>query len=284
MFLGYPVSPISLISAYLNRVIYQNLRKDTMASRLLSQTVRTALKSSVSRNQIARSIVPRINSTSLFSTSLLRNNETTKQLHEILSQELKFEESDSFGLDESFKTYLTSNNIEIVNTDGKVLAELVKKTATENIHIYFDILRITQTSYQLKQMQEQSEESEYLDDEIADIAFTDVNVVIVKNNKATGFDLSLSLIDSSFTVSAITNFDDASIALSDSPESAALRDLKYSGPEFNNLAEELQEAINQYLNSRGIDQSLAEFILAYSGVKENNEYLDWLENLKNFSA
>lgn len=255
-----------------------------MSSRAFTQALRAVVRSSAFRNQIARTVVPRINATASFSTSLLRNNQATTQLHDILSNELKFEEGDAFGLDESFKTYLESNNIEIVNTDGKVLAELVKKTATETIHIYFDILRITQTSYQLKQMQEQVEESEYLDQEISDAAFADVNVVVVKDNKATGFDLSLSLIDSSFNVAAITNFSDASVALSDSPESAAQRDLKYSGPEFGNLAEELQEAINQYLHSRGIDQGLAEFILAYSGVKENNEYLDWLQNLKTFTA
>lgn len=252
-----------------------------MSSRLIAQSVRTAVRSAAFKNQFLRISVPRVAN---FSTSLYRKNESQVQLHEVLSNELKFEDADAFGLDESFKTYLSDNKIEIINTDGKVLAELVKTTATEKIHIYFDVLRISQTSFQLKQMQEQIESSEYLDDEISDMANADVNVVIVKNNKATGFDLSLSLIDSSFSIAAITNFANAEIALSDSPESAAQRDLKYSGPEFTNLAEELQEALNEYLHSRGINNSLAEFILAYSGVKENNEYLDWLENLKNFTA
>ncbi|ODQ49421.1 hypothetical protein PICMEDRAFT_9892 [Pichia membranifaciens NRRL Y-2026] len=268
-----------------------------MFSRPIVHTARSSLRSSLLGSQhvaalrrVAAGAAPRAaavnagNRASFFSTSVSTKNEAKTQLHEVLSQELKFEESDAFGLDESFKTYLNENNIEIVKTDGKVLAELVKKTPTENIHIYFDILRISQTSYQLKQMQEQVENSEYLEDEIADIAFADVNVVIVKDKKATGFDLSLSLIDSSFSVSAITNFEDAKLALDESPEASAVRDLKYSGPEFNNLAEELQEAINQYLNSRGIDNALADFILAYSGVKENNEYLDWLDSLKKFTA
>ncbi len=254
-----------------------------MSTRLLTQSVKASLRSSAFRTQAARIVLPRI-ATAKFSTSLYRHNEALKQLNEVVAQELKFEETDAFGLDESFKTYLQENNIEIINTDGKVLAELVKKNGNESIHIYFDVLRISQTSYQLKQMQEQVEQSEYLDEEISDMAHVDINVVICKDNKATGFDLSLSLVDSSFEVAAITNFSDAKVALSDSPEAAAERDLKYSGPEFSNLAEELQEAINQYLNSRGVNSQLAEFILAYSGVKENNEYLDWLENLKKFSA
>jgi complement component 1 Q subcomponent-binding protein len=255
-----------------------------MSSRLLIQSIKFAVRSSAFKTQIARIAIPRISACN-FSTSLIRNNNESKvQLHEVLKNELKFEEADSFGLDESFKTYLDENKIEIINTDGKVLAELVKTTANEKIHIYFDVLRISQTSYQLKQMQEQVEQNEYLDDEIADVANADINVVIVKDNSAVSFDLSLSLIDSSFSISAITNFEDAKLALSDSPDAAAQRDLKYSGPEFTNLAEELQEAFTEYLHSRGIDNSLAEFILAYSGVKENNEYLDWLENLNKFTA
>lgn len=257
--------------------------KQPMSARIIAQSVRTALRSSL-RTQLVRSAIPKVAYTANFSTSFLRKNEVSKQLNEVLANELKFEEADSFGLDESFKTYIEQNNIEIVNTDGKVLAELVKKVGDETLHIYFDVLRISQTSYQLKQMQDQMEDSEYLDEEVADMAHADVNVVIVKGKSATGFDLSLSLIDSSFSVAAITYFEDASIALSDSPEAGAIRDLKYSGPDFGNLAEELQEAINQYLHSRGLDNNLAEFILAYSGVKENNEYLDWLENLKKFTA
>lgn len=258
-----------------------------MSSRLFTQVFKSNLKSS---NSILKSQLTKSNklvlqrSCALFSTSTIRKNEITKQLHEVLSQELKFEESDAFGLDESFKTYLEQNKIEIVNTDGKVLAELIKKTPTETIHIYFDVLRISQTSYHLKQLQDQAENAEYLEDELNEVGVADVNVVIVKDSKATGFDLSLSLTDSSFAVSAITNFEDAKIALDESPEASAIRDLKYSGPEFANLGEELQEAINQYLNSRGINSALADFILAYSGVKENNEYLDWLSNLKKFTA
>lgn len=254
-----------------------------MSSRLLAQTLRTAIRSSTFKTQITKTIIPRV-SVAKFSTSLNVNNQAKTQLNEVLAQELKYEEADAFGLDETFKTYLEENKIEIINTDGKVLAELVKTVnETEKVHIYFDVLRISQTSMQLKQMQEQLEQSEYLEDEVSELAHVDVNVVVAKDNKATGFDVSLSLIDSSFSVTAITNFEDAQIALSDSPEAAAQRDLKYSGPEFSNLAEELQEAVNQYLVSRGVDQGLAEFILAYSGVKENNEYLDWLENFKKFT-
>lgn len=219
-----------------------------------------------------------------FSTSVARFNEQTQVLNEVLSEELKFEEQDSFGLDETFKSYLENEGIEIVNTDGKVLAELLKKTSDEQIHIYFDVLKISQTSYQLKQLQEQAAENEYLEQELAELAFVDVDLVVKKNNKAVNFDLQLSLIDQTFSVSGITPYvHDAELATADDAESNNTKDVKYSGPEFTQLADELQEAVNQYLLSRGINGELAEFILAYASVKENNEYLDWLVELKEFT-
>lgn len=256
-------------------------------SRVFTQTLRQTLKSvALSQGRLfAAGPVARIAARSAFSTTSFRQNNqaTNTTLHEVLSDELKFEEQDSFGLDDTFKTYLENENIEIVNTDGKVLAELLKKTPEEEINIYFDVLRISQVSYQLKQMQEQINESEYLDQDIADIAFVDVDVVVKKDGKAVNFDLSLSLIDQTFSVSGITPFEDIELATSNSADATAIRDLKYAGPDFTNLAEELQEAINQYLLSRGINGELAEFILAYAGVKENNEYLDWLVDLKEFT-
>ncbi|GMM30206.1 Mam33 protein [Martiniozyma asiatica (nom. inval.)] len=248
-----------------------------MASRILSQSVRLALRSSLLR--APRFAVPARS----FSVTPLRSNATSQLLHKVVTDELKYEEADSFGLDESFKNYLDEQKIEIVNTDGSVLAELVKTTPEEKVHIYFDVLKISNVSYQLKQMQEEADQ-EYLAEDIAEHGFADVNVVIEKNGKAIGYDLNLSLIDSQFFVGGITYFDDATLALSESPEAEAKRDVKYSGPLFSNLAEELQEAINEHLAARGIDSQLAEFILAYATVKENNEYLDWLSQLKDFTA
>ncbi|QPG73293.1 hypothetical protein FOA43_000603 [Brettanomyces nanus] len=220
----------------------------------------------------------------LFSISSIRANKPSEDLSKVLHSELDFEKKDSFGLDETYKTYLQQSGFEIVNRDKKVLAELVKKNGLETIHVYFDVLRITQASYDLRQFQEEMQNQEDLmnSPEFEDLAFSDVNVVIEKNGKAVGFDLSLSLVNNDFAVTAITNFESSEVALSDSPEAANARDLAYSGPAFNNLADELQESIEQFLVSRGIDNQLGEFILAYASVKENTEYISWLKDMEDF--
>lgn len=57
----------------------------------------------------------------------------------------------------------------------------------------------------------------------------------------------------------------------------------YSGPEFNKLSEELQDALVGYLADREIDDDLAFFIISCSENKEQREYVRWLNKLKEFT-
>jgi len=57
----------------------------------------------------------------------------------------------------------------------------------------------------------------------------------------------------------------------------------YSGPLFYQLDESLQEAFKSYLSDRKIDEDLCYFILAYSRNKEQKEYVNWLENMLDFT-
>ena len=56
----------------------------------------------------------------------------------------------------------------------------------------------------------------------------------------------------------------------------------YTGPPFQQLDEEVQGMLEQYLDVRGINTALALFIPDYIDVKEQREYLGWLERVKDF--
>lgn len=56
----------------------------------------------------------------------------------------------------------------------------------------------------------------------------------------------------------------------------------YAGPPFTQLDEEVQGILESYLNARGINNHLAMFIPDYIDVKEQKEYLSWLERVKAF--
>lgn len=58
----------------------------------------------------------------------------------------------------------------------------------------------------------------------------------------------------------------------------------YGGPRFDDLEEKLQDSFYDYLNDRGVDNEVSFFILSYSAVKEQTEYVNWLNKIVDFTA
>ncbi|KAK4556460.1 Mitochondrial acidic protein mam33 [Recurvomyces mirabilis] len=56
----------------------------------------------------------------------------------------------------------------------------------------------------------------------------------------------------------------------------------YTGPPFQQLDEEVQSLLEQYLDVRGINTHLALFVPEYIDVKEQKEYLGWLGRVRGF--
>lgn len=56
----------------------------------------------------------------------------------------------------------------------------------------------------------------------------------------------------------------------------------YAGPPFQQLDEELQSILESYLNARGVSEYLAQVVPDYIDVKEQKEYLGWLNRVKEF--
>ncbi|XP_051148029.1 uncharacterized protein At2g39795, mitochondrial-like [Andrographis paniculata] len=56
----------------------------------------------------------------------------------------------------------------------------------------------------------------------------------------------------------------------------------HMGPEFKELSDELQDSLYEFLESRGVDDKLAEFVHLYMRRKDESEYVRWMENLKSF--
>lgn len=57
---------------------------------------------------------------------------------------------------------------------------------------------------------------------------------------------------------------------------------KYQGPKFAELDESLQTEFENYLVAKGIDNELADFIVAFSDYKEEGEYRTWLNAVSKF--
>ncbi|GMI80769.1 hypothetical protein like AT3G55605 [Hibiscus trionum] len=59
-------------------------------------------------------------------------------------------------------------------------------------------------------------------------------------------------------------------------------ELAYEGPDFGDLDENLQKGFHKYLEVRGINPNITNFLHEYMINKDSREYLNWLKNLKKF--
>ncbi|KAL4956438.1 mitochondrial glycoprotein [Aspergillus filifer] len=90
--------------------------------------------------------------------------------------------------------------------------------------------------------------------------------------------------DGLFSVEEVSYFNKPDLAHAATAEKDWTRQSLYAGPPFENLDEDLQTYIERYLEERGINAELANMIPDYIQVKEQKEYVRWLENVRNFVA
>lgn len=84
--------------------------------------------------------------------------------------------------------------------------------------------------------------------------------------------------DGLFEVEDVSYFSKPELANAQSADKDWERQSLYSGPPFSNLDEDLQTYFDRYLEERGINEQLATIIPDYIQVKEQNEYVRWLES------
>ncbi|CAN8298328.1 unnamed protein product [Cochlearia groenlandica] len=66
------------------------------------------------------------------------------------------------------------------------------------------------------------------------------------------------------------------------PDDPSMDELAYEGPSFRVLDEKLRKAFHRYIEIRGINPSMINFLHEYMINKDSKEHLLWLRTLKNF--
>jgi complement component 1 Q subcomponent-binding protein, mitochondrial len=87
--------------------------------------------------------------------------------------------------------------------------------------------------------------------------------------------------DGAIEIDSVAYFPKASLLDAQNPKDAAEARSLYAGPTVSELDPELQEMLQHYLEERGIDEELANFLPEYVDYKEQNEYVKWLEGQSN---
>lgn len=212
------------------------------------------------------------------------------QLAAVLKNEIKIETStDELSDATEYTKWLESSGFQLNATPGKDEVELIKKEGGEVIHVFFSVSDITNADafdmpneYEGMEGEQANEGELEGGEEDYDLGGSPIrtNVVIEKNGAA----LSIECVIESnlLLIENLTPYDSAEIALAANAEGDYKRREVFQGPAFSNLDENLQSALEQYLESRGIDSDLANFISDYSSIRENEEYILWLKKIQNF--
>lgn len=252
----------------------------------------SARHSALLRDQ-CRAIRPQV---SAFSTSLLRRaaSGVDSELSAKLSSEISFEAEmkDNEPQPASVKDFLDNSPFEIQDTPGAQNVVLTRTYNNEKITVTFSIADIANMENEMfdedsalgDEEGAPSPENEEIDDADAGNepnVTCRLNIIVEKPGKG-ALNIDAIAQDASIIVENMYYYNDPAVAHAATPEAEHKgRDI-YPGPPFGTLDEDLQLLMETYLDERGINSTLAVFVPDYMDVKEQREYLAWLNNVKGF--
>lgn len=108
-----------------------------------------------------------------------------------------------------------------------------------------------------------------------------LNIIIDKANKGS-LAVEAVIQGGMVVIDNVYYYADSSLAHGKTADKVHARQDLYVGPPFGNLDEDLQVLLERYLDERGINAALAIFVPDYVDMKEQKEYVRWLESVKGF--
>ncbi|KAK3942052.1 mitochondrial glycoprotein [Diplogelasinospora grovesii] len=238
---------------------------------------------------------------SAFSTSVFRRaraGETDEELSQKLASEIEFEQDvkENEPMPSSVKDFLENGPFEIIDTPGKEDVILKRTFGNEKITVTFSIADLQnynedlyeedpalgdeEMDTQQQQNRNAQEAEEELEGDESPVPCR-LNIVVEKPGKG-ALNIEATAQDGTIVVENLFYYQDAKLALGETAEAAHAAHEVYPGPPFGSLDEDLQILMERYLEERGITQTLAVFVPDYMDMKEQKEYLAWLNNVKGF--
>lgn len=251
-----------------------------LSTRAIPQLLRLATP------QIARK-APIVLGSRGFASTVARQN-STKDFLEVVKSEFKLANSVENELAPDHVEYLKESGFEVVQHQGESNVELSKTLETgEVLKVFFDIDEVTDVSFGAPEAAEEEDASEKFDEEIYQYESTFANVKVLishpQNNNGLFFNLMLQSSEEEFFVDYFNYKPDTKAFLAQVEEKGTfLGKFEYQGPRFSNLDESLQTAVEKYLQDKGVNADLADFIFGYSEIKEEDSYRDLLEDVSKY--
>ncbi|KPA83107.1 putative mitochondrial P22 protein precursor [Leptomonas pyrrhocoris] len=106
--------------------------------------------------------------------------------------------------------------------------------------------------------------------------------VYVKQKSGQTMQTDLSIEEGELVLNNIRFYDNAQLAMDMSAEGAAKREELYTGPLVHELDYDMLNCVMTYLEKRGVDEKLGEFVILYSFWAEQQDYEAWLSTMNKF--
>ncbi|PMD67277.1 mitochondrial glyco protein [Hyaloscypha bicolor E] len=279
------------------------------ASRLTASAFRTPSARPASLLQSAW-IPARTQYAAAFSTTTIRPSKSGEGDDELVAKleseiQMENEMSDEGGIPTSVKDYLENGPFEILDTPGQEEVVLTRQFGDETIKVTFSIADLNQldpeADFQDPAMGDEEDNINQGDEKNFKVAPEDqieeqdgegeeeqeqsfparLNIVVEKAGKG-ALAVEAVVQEGMVVIDNVFYYTDASHAYGKTADKVHERQDLYVGPPFSNLDEDLQVLLERYLDERGINAALALFVPDYIDMKEQKEYLRWLENVKGF--
>ncbi|KAK3319820.1 mitochondrial glycoprotein [Cercophora scortea] len=241
-------------------------------------------------------------STSIFRSSAATSSETDEELSLKLASEIEFEQDvkENEPVPASVKDFLENGPFKIHDTPGKEEVVLTRTFGNETITVSFSIADLH--NYEQNDMYDEdpaladeeaegssqgrdgepAEGEEELDGQANETEVPcRLNIVVEKPGQGA---LTIEAIaqEGAIVMENMFYYKDAKLAHGANAETTHAAQDVYPGPPFGSLDEDLQILMERYLEDRGITHALAAFVPEYMDMKEQKEYLSWLNNVKQF--
>lgn len=260
-----------------------------MASQLLRSSLRAIARPSLVKSFAAPVVARRVptvafNATRSFSAALPRmgNGVVDADLTHKLDEELQYEKSnEESGQPEFIKEFLDANSFKIDDKLGVDEVTLSRTFGNEKIRVLFSISDINNAASEGFLPEDDMVDAETEEDDEA-VSFPVRASVTIEKDGQGAVTIDTVAQDGEIAVESVMYYKDGKLADEQSAEADWQRRGLYIGPQFAELDEGLQNLFERYLEERGVNSALANFLPDYVEYKEQKEYTQWLQNMKTF--